>query len=123
MVFGETMICLHCEEMKRQRDEARAARHQVEDSFAKVNAERDDLRSEYANLCRFATSLESERDELKAKLQFTNSNWPHEKKALEQLVIVTKERDALLQHRKDLLEEIEVLKAEIQQCGAHRWTK
>lgn len=101
------MICLHCEEMKRQRDEAllkykgdlacalidlsdaRAARHQVEDSFAKVNAERDEVMRERRVL---------------------RQGWPE---ALAKMALMRGEIDTLLQQRKDLLDEVEILKSKI----------
>lgn len=74
------------------------------------------LQSEYANVCKFATQYEQERDELRQQLQFTNSNWPHEKKLHEQLATITLDRD-------QLLEEVEIFKDIVRACSCGTGSK
>ncbi len=58
-----------------------------------------------------------ERDEVIIARDILIKDWPE---ALAKMALMSGEIDQLLQDRKNLMDEVEVLKAEIEQCGAHR---
>lgn len=72
-------------------------------TLERVEAERDEWKSEHANLSKFAEDLRKERDALAAQLAeaakappiATNTGWPHEKKLHERVASLETERDRL----------------------------
>jgi hypothetical protein len=49
---------------------------------AKLQRELAEVRAEYANVCKFATQYEHERDRLKAELEETRKNWAESEQRL-----------------------------------------